>query len=141
MQDKNGLMHFQRIFTGTIETNWVNFEVIEKTTFQVLYLIYLYYSNCTYWSYLGERGSCPEVWNFQIIDAFCIKYQHICILTILVVVKLFVVWLNRTQWHSLDIPDGIDSIQKSTVNIVVNKTKHSYPQTVKLSIFLCLGTK
>ena len=45
---RNGLMHFQRIFTSTIETNRVNFEVIKKTTFQVLYLIYFYYSNYTY---------------------------------------------------------------------------------------------
>lgn len=45
---RNGLMQFQRIFTSTIETNRVNFEVIKKTTFQVLYLIYFYYNNCTY---------------------------------------------------------------------------------------------
>lgn len=32
LQDIYGIMHFQRIFTRTIETNWVNYEVIKKIT-------------------------------------------------------------------------------------------------------------
>lgn len=41
LKDIYGIMHFQKIFTRTIETNWVNFEVFKNTIFLVFYLIKL----------------------------------------------------------------------------------------------------
>lgn len=41
LKDIYGIMHFQKIFTWTIETNWVNFEVFKNTIFLVFYLIKL----------------------------------------------------------------------------------------------------
>lgn len=33
LKDIYGIMHFQKIFTRTIEINWVNFEVLKKYNF------------------------------------------------------------------------------------------------------------
>lgn len=41
LKDIYGITHFQKIFTRTIETNWVNFEVFKNRIFLVFYLIKL----------------------------------------------------------------------------------------------------